>query len=164
MHADQLINQLQLQLHPVEGGYFRRTYQSDRIYLDPGQPEKQRHCASSIFYLLCDAQPIGYMHQNESDILHCYQLGGAMEYVLLDGNGELETVLLGPDLDNGQVLQLLVPGGVWKASRLITQGFSLISELVVPGFNYADNTLAERDWMRNNFPRAYSAIEPLLKP
>lgn len=163
MNADQLISQLQLQLHPLEGGYYRRTYQSEKLYFDPSHRNKQRHCASSIFYLLCDAQPIGFMHQNESDILHCYQLGNAMEYFLIEGD-RLRRVVLGPDLDQGQVLQLTVAGGVWKGSRLLGAGFSLISEFVVPGFDYDDNELANRNGMRQRYPHLYDDIAAVLKP
>jgi len=163
MNAARLIELLALQPHPLEGGYFRRTFQSPHTYIDPDRRQRQRHCATSIFYLLSEDQPIGYLHRNKSDILHCYQLGAATQYFLINGNGQLQTVVLGPDIEHGQQLQLLVPGGVWKASRLIGDAFSLISELVVPGFDYADNELASAENVLTLFPDLYAEISTLIK-
>ncbi len=59
-----LIRKLQLQPH-VEGGYYRRTYNSQH---NSGEP--QRSLMSSIYYLLTDDSPIGYFHRNQSDIIH----------------------------------------------------------------------------------------------
>jgi len=163
MDALQLRAWLDLQPHPLEGGYFRRTYQSEQCFSDSGNARQPRYCASSIFYMLSADQPIGFLHRNRSDILHCYQLGEAMEYFLIGEDAKLRTFTLGPDLVNGQVLQLLVPGGVWKASRLYGSSYSLISELVVPGFDYADNELANANDMRQHYEHLYSEIESLIK-
>ncbi|MCG8667921.1 MAG: cupin domain-containing protein [Pseudomonadales bacterium] len=134
-----LIQKLGLELHPKEGGYFKRTYQSD---LSIDTPEGSRYLLTSIFYLLTDDQPTGFLHKNRSDIIHYYQLGAPTEYVVVNSVGELSRHILGPDLEKGHVLQLTVKGGDWKGSKLLGTGYSLISEAVSPGFDYGDNTLA----------------------
>jgi predicted cupin superfamily sugar epimerase len=73
---------------------------------------------TSIYYLLTREGPIGHFHRNRSDIVHYFQLGDPIEYTLIHPDGALETVTMGPDPRRGQVLQLTVPGGIWKASRL----------------------------------------------
>lgn len=164
MNAVQVKELLGLQLHPLEGGYYRRSYQSEHCLIDVEASQQRRYCASSIYYMLSEDQPIGYLHRNHSDIVHCYQLGAAAEYFLIDAEAKLQRVILGPDLVNGHVLQLLVPGGVWKASRLLGRQFSLISEFVVPGFDYRDNEIAGSDLMRACYPQYFAEIAGLIKP
>ena len=161
--AADIIQTLQLEKHPLEGGYFRRTYQSRHIYRN-SDDAGQRFCASAIYYLLSMDDPIGYMHRNLSDIVHCYQLGDPTEFTLIKEDGAMQRVVLGPDLGSGHCLQLCVPGGVWKASRLLGQRYSLISELVVPGFDYADNQLAQMNEFRLRYAQIFPHIQDLIKP
>jgi len=97
---------------------------------------------SSIYYMLTDDSPTGRLHRNRSDILHYWHAGGALRYWLITPEGELRNIVLGPNLAAGEQLQLLVPGGWWKATELARGGFGLLSEAVTPGFDFADMTLA----------------------
>lgn len=151
--AEAVAEQLQLDGH-VEGGFFRRTYESDYRLLTPGGDE--RLSMTSIFYLLAAQSPIGHFHLNRSDIVHYFHMGDPITYYLLHPDGELKTVVMGNDLRAGHVLQLTVPGGVWKASQIPADGahgFGLISEAVSPGFEYADMTLGYRSQMLAQFPQ-----------
>lgn len=154
MNAAELIAKLELASHS-EGGYFRRTYTSSVL-----AENRQRACASAIFYLLSTESPVGHLHRNRSDILHFWQGGRPLRYTLIDTAGQLSEVVMGPELDRGQQLQLLVPGGVWKASELMHSpcgdDYGLISEAVCPGFDFADHHMA--DWP------ALLAEHPGLKP
>lgn len=159
--AEQIAAALALTPH-VEGGYFRRTYQADghpRVATDAGR----RYLMTSIHYLLTAAAPVGHFHRNRSDIVHYFHLGDPLRYYLLSNEDGLITVDMGPDVLNGQCLQLTVPGGVWKASELLTgpHGYGLISEAVAPGFEYADMTLAQRAALCQRFPDHTALIERL---
>ncbi|MBU3068444.1 cupin domain-containing protein [Aestuariicella sp. G3-2] len=152
-----LIDQLQLEPH-VEGGYFRRTYQSDnRPSLDTEYGSRLR--LTSIYYLLTDDSPIGHWHLNRSDILHFFHLGRPITYYLLDASGNLSTQVMGPDPSLGHQLQLLVPGGTWKASCLTSSedkaeaDYGLISEAVCPGFEFDDMTLGTETQLLQRFPQ-----------
>ena len=59
--AEAVAEQLQLDGH-MEGGFFRRTYESDYRLLTPGGDE--RLSMTSIFYLLAAQSPIGHFHLN----------------------------------------------------------------------------------------------------
>ena len=151
-----VIDALGLESH-VEGGYFRRTFQADhREKIDLGDGE--RFTMTSIYYLLTADRPIGHWHLNRSDILHYYHLGSPVHYYLIHPDGRLETVVLGPDLAAGQQLQLVVRGGVWKASHLPTGDYGLISEAVSPGFEYEDMTLGEREALIAQYPQHAGVI------
>ena len=149
----ELVAHLKLDGH-VEGGFFRRTYASDYTLLTPAGD--RRLSMSSIFYLLGAESPVGHFHLNKSDIVHYFHLGDPITYHLLHPNGDYQRVVMGPDLRQGQRLQLTVPGGVWKASEIPADGehgFGLISEAVSPGFEYADMALGYRDQMLARFPQ-----------
>ncbi|MDX1692289.1 MAG: cupin domain-containing protein [Ketobacteraceae bacterium] len=158
---DQLIRSLNLQPHPKEGGYYRRTYQSGQVMSAFGG---ERHLMTSIFYLLTTDHPIGFLHRNRSDIIHYFHLGGPTEYLMISPQGEISHAVIGPDVLAGHQLQLLVPGGYWKASRLLGGPYSLISEAVSPGFDYADNQLACRDDISALNVARQEEILPWLKP
>jgi predicted cupin superfamily sugar epimerase len=160
---EELVAALDLEPH-LEGGYYRRTYQSDdqsMVTTTGGQ----RYRMTSIFYLLTKDSPVGHFHLNQSDIVHYYHLGDAIEYSLIFPDGTLKTVLMGSDVMAGEYLQLNVPGGVWKASRLVegSAGFGLISEAVSPGFDYADMELGDREKLRERFPEYSMLIERLTR-
>lgn len=161
--AEQVVQSLGLEEH-VEGGYYRRTYQADhRPLLESAQGE--RFLMTSIFYLLTDRSPVGHFHLNKSDIVHYYHLGNPIRYYLIHPDGELETVVLGHDVTQGQRLQLTVKGGVWKASKLLEgpAGYGLISEAVSPGFDFADMTLGEKKTLTEAFPQHAELFETLTR-
>lgn len=151
-----LITELQLEAH-VEGGYFKRTYQSDqrpKIATEHGE----RYLLTSIYYLLTEDSPTGQWHMNRSDIIHFWHLGAPVHYFMIHPDGRLETAVLGPDIAAGQQPQLLVSGGVWKASNLPSGDYGLISEAVAPGFDYADMSLGKEDALLEAFPRHEAVI------
>ncbi len=156
MSKQQLIAQLQLEPH-VEGGYFKRTYQSDdQPMIDTEVGQRLR--ISSIHYMLTDDAPIGRWHVNRSDILHFYHLGDPINYYLIDPAGNLSTHVLGPDPSLGHTLQLVVKAGSWKASKLQSGSFGLLSEAVCPGFEYQDMQLGQRAQLLAQFPQHQQLI------
>ena len=162
-NADDVIVALGLEAH-VEGGYFRRTYQADhRDMLETRTGP--RYLMTSIYYLLTEDSPIGQFHFNQSDILHLFHLGDAIQYSLIHADGSLQTLVMGSDVLAGQHLQLHVPGGIWKASRLLNgeYGFGLISEAVSPGFDFADMEMGNRQKLVAQYPRYRALIEMLTR-
>ncbi|MEV3858960.1 cupin domain-containing protein [Streptomyces sp. NPDC050095] len=129
--------QTELDLEPHgEGGWFRRIYTGPQEMTTAHGP---RPSATSIYYLLDEKQPCGLLHRNRSDILHFLIDGGPLEYVTVDPAGTLTRTVLGADAERF----LLVPGGWWKASRLLGGARrGLVAEVVTPGFDYADHEFA----------------------
>ncbi|MEU1075617.1 MULTISPECIES: cupin domain-containing protein [unclassified Streptomyces] len=148
------VAELGLEPH-AEGGYFRRIYTSAHTLPLPRGP---RPAATSIHYLLTRDQPLGRLHRNRSDILHFLLDGGPLEYATLAPDGTLGRVRLGTDDSRF----LLVPGGHWKASRLVDGAeHGLVAEVVTPGFDYADHEFATEADLRG-FPGATDALRPFL--
>lgn len=156
MNKQQIIKILSLEPH-IEGGYFSRTYCSEQTIVVP-YDKRPRCLLSSIYYLLTDDSPLGYLHKNKSDIIHFFQGGSPLTYIIISPDGVLEKKILGADLDRGEQLQLIVRGGCWKATELSAGEFGLVSEAVSPGFEYEDMELAEEKIIRNLFPHLWDQI------
>lgn len=152
------VQRLGLEPHP-EGGYFRRIY-TDARCIQTG--DGMRAAASSIHYLLTRDSPVGHFHRNRSTILHYWQHGDAIEYWLLQPDGGLQTLVLGPGTD--QQLFMAVPGGTWKASRLVPAcGQALVSEVVLPGFEFADHEFLTAATLAWHYPQHVAALAGLVR-
>jgi len=130
---------LDLRPHP-EGGWYAETY---RHAGTTPTPSGTRSLATAIHFLLLPGESSAW-HRVASDELWFHHRGGALR-LWLGGDGD-EPVdpaehLLGPDVAHGQHAQLLVPAGHWQAARPVDEAV-LVSCVVVPGFDFADFTLA----------------------
>jgi predicted cupin superfamily sugar epimerase len=135
MTADEIKRWLKLEPHPIEGGFFGRTYTS------PGMvelPRGVRHHGTAIYYLL-EPGTFSEMHTLASDEIFHFYLGDPVEMLQLRHDGGSDVVTLGPDLAAEQHVQLVVPAGVWQGTRLVGDGkVALLGCTVTPGFDYAD--------------------------
>lgn len=156
-----IIEQLQMQPHPREGGYFSRTYISGKKL---AMRKGERRLMSSIYYMLISDQPLGYIHRNASDVVHFHHMGGTLEYTLVSPMGDVTRTKLGSNILQGERLQLTVPGGYWKASKLLSGEYGLISEAVSPGFDFADNMIGKTAQLKALFPEQFEQIKHLIKP
>jgi uncharacterized protein len=135
MTANDIKALLKLDLHPTEGGFFRRTYTSRHTIDSESGP---RHIGSAIYYLL-EGGTFSELHVLTSDEIFHFYLGDPVEMLQLYPDGRSEVFILGPNLATGQHVQLVVPAGVWQGTRLLREGeFALLGCSVTPGFDYAD--------------------------
>ena len=133
--ADEIKTLLKLEPHPVEGGFFRRTYTSaGTVEL----PRGLRAQGTAIYYLL-EPGTFSEMHVLDSDEIFHFYLGDPVEMLQLHPDGSSTVLTLGPDLRESQHMQLVVPAGVWQGTRLIGDGkVALLGCSVTPGFDFAD--------------------------
>lgn len=160
MTKEEIIEILGLELHPTEGGYFRRTYESD-LSIDNGG--SKRKLLTSIYYLLTSDSPYGCLHRNKSDIIHYYHLGWPILYLIISPGGRINKQVLGPDINKGQQLQLVVKAGEWKVSQLCAGEYGLISEAVAPGFDYDDSEVATLEMVKQLFPDLAPRLDKYIK-
>jgi predicted cupin superfamily sugar epimerase len=155
MTANEIKALLKLEPHPMEGGYFRRTYTS-ALFVKAAQG--QRPAGTAIYYLL-EPGTFSEMHMLSSDELFHFYLGDAVEMLQLWPDGHSALVTLGPNLADGQHVQLLVPAGVWQGTRLIGEGqVALLGCSVVPGFDFADYTRASYAELAAKWPEQTDRI------
>jgi len=156
----EIIKHLLLEAH-VEGGYFRQTYQTEQQL---ETKNGKRFLMNSIYYLLTSESHIGYFHRGRYDITHFYHLGAPMHYLLLSPEGDYSKATLGPDSGAREVLSFTVPGGWWKSSFMsIDDDYSLISEVVSPGFDFADHEMATREYFLKHFPKHYDRLQEFIR-
>lgn len=123
----------------------------------PGFDPQVRNASTSIYYLLTPGAPQGNFHWNRARTVHTLHKGRG-RYVLLHGAGggeavRVETFVVGQDVSRGEKLQWIVEGDVYKASFLLpdqegaagSEEGLLISETVVPGFEYCDHDFLTRE-------------------
>ncbi|KAI1798322.1 RmlC-like cupin domain-containing protein [Ganoderma leucocontextum] len=116
-----LIKQLRLVQH-TEGGFFAETDRQEEQVSSPFADKALRPLAPSIYYLLTPDEPNGVFHMNKSATMHVLHQGRA-EYTLITPGTppKVERKVMGSNIHSGEVLQLLVPTGVWKMSRLLSE-------------------------------------------
>lgn len=156
-----LVRLLGLEAHD-EGGYFRQIYQSNWQLPTPARTGESRWGVNTIYYLLTRQSPTGHLHRNESDIIHFFHAGSPLTYLMVSPEGQLSQVIMGPDPAQGHVFQMTVPGGYWKASFLAEGEYGLISEAVVPGFDYRDRELASVETITRQFPHLTAELTPYI--
>lgn len=153
-----------LELVPlVEGGYYRQTYAS-ALPVARGPEREERPCLTTIHYMLTDDSAVGFWHKNTSDIIHFFHAGSPLTYFLLSPEGELSTKILGPNPRAGHSLQLVVPGGTWKATILRRGEYGLLSEAVAPGWDVRDWEMATEDALRRVQPSLPPDLLQLVRP
>jgi predicted cupin superfamily sugar epimerase len=164
--AEQVIECLQLELHPREGGFFRETYRSRLTICAASLPSEyggERSASTAIYFLLTPAT-FSEMHRLPSDEVFHFYLGDAVEMLQLHSDGRGEVIRLGGDLAAGERPQVLAPGGSWQGSRLVPGGrWALLGTTVAPGFEFADYTSGERGELSAAYPRFASLIAALCR-
>ncbi len=157
---------LSLQDH-IEGGHFVETDRDPLLIPNPFKDLPQlanatvkdksdtRHASTTIYYFLSPKSPVGHFHRNRGRTVHTLHWGRG-RYVILhfdqvsQGKVPIETFVVGRDISKGEKLQWIVESGKFKASFLLpdhgeevgdgkSEKGLLISETVVPGFEYSDH-------------------------
>ncbi|WP_199255958.1 cupin domain-containing protein [Mycolicibacterium mengxianglii] len=133
---------LDLAPHP-EGGWFAETWRSD-LTVDhtvlPSDYNGPRSAGTAILFLLMPGQQSAW-HTVRSAELWLYHRGSPL---LLEIGSEKPLAtehLLGADIAAGERPQILVPPGHSQRARPLGDEPTLVSCVVVPGFDFADFTL-----------------------
>jgi uncharacterized protein len=158
--AEDLIRHLGLQPHPKEGGFFRETYRAAESYT-PARYQGPR-CASTAIYYLLTPNTYSALHRLQTDEIFHFYLGDPIRMLQLNANGQGRELVLGPNIMNGQQLQVIVPRGVWQGSCLEPGGsFALLGCTVAPGFEYADYESGNRQSLTTQYPAFADMIRRL---
>jgi predicted cupin superfamily sugar epimerase len=126
--ADRLIELLDLKPHP-EGGHFKETFR------DCGPPPAGRdgnvgRSSSTAIYFLLKAGEVSRWHRvDAAEVWHFYR-GAPLELKI----GK-QTYILGPEIEEAQAPQVVVPAGAWQAARSLGD-YTLVGCTVAPGFEF----------------------------
>jgi uncharacterized protein len=144
---------------PTEGGWFRRTAESElRV------PGGLRRACSAILFLVT---PDGFsaLHRVDAVETWCFHAGDPIELLVLESDrGAGRLVTLGGDLAVGQALQAMVPAGAWQGARLKNGGrWGLVSCVVAPEYLERGFTLGDRSALAATFPGFAAEIIALTR-
>jgi len=167
--AEQVIEWLQLEPLPVEGGYFRQFYRSSEWIPPasfPGRFSQPKAIATSIYYLRTShPDSFSAMHRLLVDEIHHFYLGDPVEMLLLYPDGQGQVVRMGPDLRQGHMLHVVVPRGVWQGGRVIVGGrWALTGATCAPGFDETDYEGADPALLIESYPEFADRIASLTRP
>ena len=126
-------------------------------------PRGIRHHGTAIYDLL-EAGVFCDMHVLDSDEIFHFYLGDPVEMLQLYPDGTSAVFTLGQDLAAGQLVQLVVPAGVWQGTRLIGDGkVALLGCTVTPGFDFADYRNASYAELEEKWPAEAERIKVLTR-
>ena len=167
MTAEEVKELLGLRPHPVEGGWYVRTYESgeriDAGAFADGRYPGARFTGTAIYYLL-EPGTFSEMHRLKSDEVFHFYMGDAVEMLRLYPGGLGARDLIGPDLKAGQRPQMVVERGVWQGCRLVEGGrWALMGCSVSPGFEFEDYEEGGRTALLEGWPEWGLMIEELTR-
>ena len=125
--ADRLIALLNLQPHP-EGGYFRETFR------DTSGADGRAH-STAIYFLLKAGEMSRWHRVDAAEIWHFYR-GAPLELRI-----DKQTYVLGPNIDEAQAPQVIVPAHAWQSARSLGD-YTLVGCTVAPGFEFTHFEMA----------------------
>jgi predicted cupin superfamily sugar epimerase len=125
-----IIEHYKLQPLPAEGTLFTSTYRSSEE-LEGGKPY-----GTAIIALYCNEPYSGSLfHKLPVDEIWHFYGGDPMRLVLLYPDGSTRDVIMGNEPLKGQLVQFVIPAGVWQAGHCLEGGrYSLFGCTMAPGF------------------------------
>ncbi len=166
--ARAIIEALNLQPHPIEGGFFRETHRASGTVPADRLPagyhgRGPRSLGTAIYYLLT-AETFSEMHRLPTEeVFHVYQ-GGPARMLQIDPDGTHREIVLGADVLAGQSPQIVVPAGVWQGTTLEPGvEFILLGATMAPGFDYDDYERGRRADLVALCPAAAETIARLTR-
>jgi len=159
LSVEKIIKLLSLESHP-EGGYFKETYRSGKKSSFARFVGKRSH-STAIYFLIPKGQKSS-LHRIKSDEVCHFYLGGPITIVEIDSNGKVKKTVLGSNITKNEVLQHVVPAGMWfGAYPNAGTEYALIGCTVSPGFDFKDFELGDKKVLLRKFPKAKKEIELL---
>ncbi|GAA4900131.1 cupin domain-containing protein [Flaviramulus aquimarinus] len=160
-----IISQLSLQPHP-EGGYFKETYRSAGVIDEKHLGSNfsgNRNYTTAIYFLLTSDTFSAFHRINQDEIWHFHK-GSAIKLHIISDEGVYSTIIIGNDLEKGELPQYVVPKKYWFAAEVINaDDYSLVGCTVSPGFDFKDFELPERASLITKFPQHKTIITKLTR-
>lgn len=148
-NAAYYIQLLNLLPHP-EGGYYKETFRSEQQVNHVGEANVKQAC-TSIYYLLENADFSGF-HRIASDEIWYFHKGQPLIIHVIKNDGTLISYELSDEKTGS--FSIIVQAGLWFAAELKrTEGFTLVSCAVAPGFDFREFEMAKREELVLQYPQ-----------
>lgn len=126
----------------------------NRGAIAPSPSRGDRALATAIYFLLRGGQ-VSEWHRVSSDELWFFHAGDPLTLKLVSPAGEPQEAALGLNWAEGARPQVLVPANYWQAAVPAPagpHGWTLVSCVVAPGFDFADFEMCDEAAMGVRFP------------
>ncbi|WP_045562529.1 cupin domain-containing protein [Streptomyces sp. FxanaA7] len=164
MTPEDLIAHYELEPIPREGGRFRQTWAGPER--GDGRPE------GTAIVALLTTEPGDYsaLHRLPGDEIWHFHLGDPLRMLLLLPDGSSRTVVLGPDVLDGQHVQYVVPAGTWMGARVPGGrtgegggggGWTLFGCTMAPGFTFEGYEHGDAAELARLYPERVAEIREL---
>jgi len=165
VRAQDVIEMLQLQPLPGEGGYFAEIYRSsENLDVLPSRYRGEKRSFGTAIYYLVTPDSFSSLHRLRSDEIFHFYLGDCVEMLQLFPDGSGTIVRIGSDLSAGLRPQVVVPRDTWQGTRLATGGeFALLGTTVAPGFEFSDFEAGSRSDLLQSYPEFAEHIQALTR-
>jgi predicted cupin superfamily sugar epimerase len=138
-------------------GFVRVTFVSEKRIAPGGLPPPfagGRPTGSALYFMVTPEASVR-LHRIRNDQLYHYYLGDPIEVLMLRIDGTTERVVVGPDLRNGQRVQVLIPGNTFHTARVVGQRrWFLGASTEWPGVEPADIEIGDAESLANEYPEA----------
>ena len=134
-----------LQQHS-EGGWFAE------IYTAPFKQKKHRATAGSIYFLL-EREDVSHFHRLDCDEIWYYHAGGGMKIFVLQDGQIKEYILSSGAEENSQPMVVIPAGAIFAAENLDKDGYTFISCVTTPRFDYKGFRLISKAELKKIYPR-----------
>ena len=152
--AEEILSLLKLEPNAT-CGFVRVTFLSKQFIAKGGLPAPfadGRPLGSALYFMVTPGAPVR-LHRIRNDQLYHYYLGDPLEVFLLHADGTTERIIVGPDLRNGQRVQLLIPGNTFHTARLIGRRRWFVGASTEwPGVVPADVEIGNLDELAGRYP------------
>ena len=152
---EEWIKELNLEAHP-EGGFYLRTEESEETIT---RQNKTRKLYTSIYFVLTEESP-SHFHQLTADEIWYYHDGEPLTVHCIYEDGTYEAVKVGKDTQKGERPHFNVPAGTIFGST-VEKDYSLVSCVVVPGFDFEDFKLFTKEELLKDYPEHEEIITRL---
>jgi uncharacterized protein len=155
--VERIIRRWSMESH-IEGGWFRELYRSvETVHTPDG---RDRRASTAIHFLLTEGS-LSRWHRVLSDEVWHFCEGQPLELHAISADLSRHTVHRLESGEKGAWFHV-VPAESWQAART-TGGYSLVTCVVAPGFEYSDfRLLSDEPEIRDRIVRRHPGVEAFL--
>ncbi|MEN9562252.1 MAG: hypothetical protein RIR73_496 [Chloroflexota bacterium] len=129
VEIEALIRHFEFEALPVEGTLFTSTYRSGDM------PNGKPYGTGMIGMYCHESRSVSCFHKLTIDEIWHFYGGDPLRLILLYPDGASRDVILGSEPLKGQLVQFVIPAGVWQAGHCMEGGrYSLFGCTLAPGF------------------------------
>ncbi len=157
--SNRIIEKLQMEPLPGEGGLYRQTYRTQQ--------------ATAILYML-EGDSFSHFHRLVHDEIYHFYLGDPVCLWELLPDGSIRETILGGDVCGGQEVQHIVRAGTWQGSCRLASfageesgdsfGYALLGTTMSPPYRQEEYEHGDRKALLAAYPDAGAAVLRLTNP